>query len=458
MTKRMLLTFLLLSSLGMILALEELSLESAKDELLQENLDYLSVQAKQEQSEYAKKSAFFSYFPSASLSGSHSRQEPESVISGGYTNQVGLSLNQPLLANGSIYFTNKIQAENSLMSGVALQQKRVELLTQIEILYYNTLESKKNLTIANSSLIRSEKAYETSKIKFQQAIISKDQLLRLQVDVTNKSIVLLNARNSYSDAYRALKNYLNRDTDFELVEVDFVANPSFVEEYRKLGANFSLSPAINSHKDNPTYQNLLGKLVNSAREHNSQLALAESSIKLASYSVKQQQASFLPTLNLSLSQNWLATEKSSDFTDQTTASLNASLAIFPLANKYYNVSAQKMNLKAVNYDFQSLLSGIESSLETALNSYLISLERIQLSKLTMELNEEIFKQKTSNFQTNLISVDEYLDAQVELDQAREQYNSSLYGFLKTESALRRAIGLENSSELSNLITLALEEK
>ena len=102
--------------------------------------------------------------------------------------------------------------------------------------------------------------------------------------------------------------------------------------------------------------------------------------------------------------------------------------------------------------------GLNRIWRTALNNYLVSIERIQLAEQTLSLNEEIFKQRTTNFQANLISVDEYLDAQVELDQAREQYNSSLYGFLKSESNLRRTIGLENNSELSEIITLALEEK
>jgi len=458
MTKRIGLTIILLSCLSLILALEQLSLESAKDMLLQQNLDYLSVQASKDKAEYAKKSAFYSYFPSASLSGNHTRYEPEMMVSGKYSNQIGLSINQPLLANGSIYFTNKIQKENSVMSGISVQQKRIELLTQIEILYYNALESQKNLIIAKNSLERSQKAYESGKIKFQQDIISKDQLLRLQVDITNKSITLLNSKNSFSDAYRTLKNYLNSDSDFELVEVDFVLDSALVNEYAKIGANFTSTPRMSSNKENDYYQELLSKLTASATENNPQIALAKSSIKLASYSLKQQESSFLPTLSLSLNQNWSNSETSSDFSDQATVMLNASLAIFPLANKYYNVNAQKMNLKAVNYDYQSLLNGIESSLETALNNYLTSLERIELAQQTLSLNEEIFKQRTTKFQANLISVDEYLDAQVELDQASLQYNSSLYGFLKSESTLRRTIGLENNSELANIITLVLEEK
>ena len=458
MTKRTGLTIILLSCLTLILAANQLSLMAAKEMLLQQNLDYLSVKASKEKAEYSEKSAFYSYFPSASLSGTHTRYEPEIMVSGKYSNQIGLSINQPLLANGSIYFTNKIQKENNLISGLSVKNKRIEILTQIEILYYNALESQKNLTIAKNSSTRAQKAHDSGRVKFQQDVISKDQFLRLQVDVTNKSITLLNSRNSFSDAYRALKNYLNSESDFELVEVDFVLDSALVEDYRKLGANFSVTQNMISNKENLAYQNLLRRLIASATENNPQLALAESSINLASYSLKQQEASFLPTLNLSLNKNWSNTETSSEFNDQATLMLNASLAIFPLANKYYNVNAQKMNLKAVNYDYQSLSKGIESNLETALNNYLVSIERIQLAEQTLSLNEEIFKQRTTNFQANLISVDEYLDAQVELDQAREQYNSSLYGFLKSESNLRRTIGLENNSELSEIITLALEEK
>ncbi len=457
MTKRTGLTIILLSCLTLILAVNQLSLETAKEMLLQENLDYLSVQASKDKAESTEKSAFYSYFPSASLTGNHTRYEPE-LMSGKYTNQIGLSVTQPLLANGSIYFNNKIQQENRLSSQVSVRQKRIEILSQLEILYYTALESQRNLKIAESSLERAQKAYESGKLKFQQNVISKDQLLRLQVDVTNKSITLLNSKNSNADAYRALKVYLNSDADFELQEIAFVLDSTLLENQRKLASNFTIAREESFVRGNSAYQKLLTRLVALSSDKNPQIALAKSGINMASFSVKQQQSSFLPTLSLSFNQNWSASEKSSDFTDQTTLMLNASLSIFPLVNKYHNVNAQKMNLKSVNYNYQSLLKGIESSLETALNNYLTSLERSQLAEQTLSLNEEIFKQMTTKFQANLISVDEYLDAQVDLDQAREQYNSSLYGFLKSESNLRRTIGLENSSELSEIITLVLEEK
>ncbi len=458
MTKRIVLTLMLISSLSLILALEELSLEGAKEILLQQNLDYLSVQATKEKSEFNEKSAFYSYFPTASLSGNHTRYEPAGIQAGGYSNQIGLSINQPLLANGSIYYNNKIQQENSRSSELSVRQKRVELLTQVEILYYNALESQKNLAIAQSSMERAWKAYNNGKIKFQQDVIAKDQLLRLQVDATNKAITLLNSKNTYADAYRALKVYLNMDKDFELTEIDFVSEGSLLTNQRKLSSEFSLEQEGTLVKGNSAYQDLLSRLVKLSREKNPQIALAKSGISLANYSLKLQESSFLPTLNLSLNQNWSATETSSDFNDQTTLMLNASLSLFPLVNKYHNVNAQKMNLKAVNYNYQSMLNGLESSLETALNNYFTSLERIQLAEQTLMLNEEIFKQRSSIYEANLISVDEYLDAQLELEQAKQQYNSSLYGFLKSESTLRRTIGLENNSELANIITLVLEEK
>ena len=457
MTKRIIVTFLLLSSLSLILALEELSLETAKEMLLQQNLDYLSVQATKEKAEYSQKSAFYSYFPSASLTGNHTRYEPEIMMSGKYSNQIGLSINQPLLANGSIYYNNKIQKENKISSEVSVRQKKVELLTQVEILYYNALESQKNLAIAKSSLARSQKAYESGKIKFQQSVISKDQLLRLQVDTTNKEITLLNAKNAYADAYRALKVYLNTDLDFVLKEVDFVSDSSLLANQKKLSSSFSLNDEQAFVKGNAAYQHLLSSLINLSTDKSPQIALAQSGKNLATYSLKLQQTSFLPSLSLSFNQNWSATEVSSDFQDQTSLMLNASLALFPLVNKYHNVNAQKMNLKAVNYNYQSLLKGIGSRIETALNNYLTSLERIELAQQTLALNEEIFRQRTTKYQANLISVDEYLDAQVELDQASQQYNSSLYGFLKSESNLRSTIGLENNSELTNIITLVLEE-
>ncbi len=456
MTKKIMLALMVLSLFSLVLALEPLSLDSAKAIVLEENLDYLSVQANRDKAEYSEKSAFYSYLPSATLSGNHTRYQPE-IMSGKYTNQVGLSVSQPILANGSIYFNNKIQKENRLSSEISVRQKRIELLSQVEVLYYTALETQKNLEIAQSNVERARKAYQSGQIKFQQNIISKDQLLRLQVDATNKEINYLNSKNAYSDAYRALKVYLNKQDDFILEEVPFVKDSSG-QDYLNISKKFTLRKEVNIIKGNLAYNDLLANLIKVSTEQNPQIALAKSGINLANYSLKQQKFSFFPSLNLSLNHNWSASEKSSDFEDQTTLMLNASLSLFPLVNKYHNVSAQKMNLKAVNYNYQALVNSLESSIETSLNSYLISLERIELAQQTLSLNEEIFTQKQAMFNNNLISVDEYLDAQVEMDQARVQYNSSMYGFLKSQSNLCRTIGFEDKNELTNIITLVLEEK
>ncbi len=267
----------------------------------------------------------------------------------------------------------------------------------------------------------------------------------------------MNSKNAYSDAYRALKVYLNSRNDFILEDIVFLSDTGS-QDILSISKKFTLQKDGTLIKGNLAYNELLTKLIKVSTEQNPQIALAKSGINLANYALKQQKSSFFPTLNLSLNHNWSASEKSSEFEDQTTLMLNASLSLFPLVNKYHNVSAQKMNLKALNYNYQALVNSLESSIETSLNNYLVSLERIELAKQTLSLNQEIFKQKQAMFNSNLISVDDYLDAQIEMDQARVQYNSSLYGFLKSQSNLCRAIGLEDKSDLANIITLVLEEK
>lgn len=449
---------LILFSVLTVLATEQLSLEAAKELVLEQNLAYKSVEVKGDKAGYSVKSSLFSFFPSAMVSGRHTRYEPEVMTSGEYSNQIGLSINQPILANGSIYYGYKMQKENSKLADLTIKQKRVELLTQLEILYYNVLESQKNLKIAESSLERANKAFENGKVRFKQATIAKDQLLRLEVDVTNKSLTLLSGKASLSDAYRSLQTYLNSDLDYELVEVDFLQNSSLLEQQRLVGSNFALDKFGSKIEGNLLYKKLLEKLTAYLTDNNAQLAMSQASVNLASYSLKQQQASYLPTLNLSLDKSWSASELNSDFNDQTTLMLNASMAIFPVVNKFYNVKAQVMNQRASNYDNESLVQTMKSTLETSLNNYLTALQRTQLAEQTLNLNTEIFQQRTTKYQANLISVDEYLDAQVELDQAREQFNSSLYGFLKSESNLRRTMGMEDNTTLIKIFTEVLGEK
>jgi outer membrane protein TolC len=457
MVKRILLALFVLSSLSIVLALDRLNLDKAKEMVLENNLEYLSVQASRDKADYNKKSAFYSYLPSGNFTGNHTRYEPELMMSGKYSNQFGLTLNQPLLANGSIYYRNKVQAENSKSANISVRQKRVELLTQVEILYYNVLESQKNLQLAQTNVERAWKAYESGKISFQQNVLSKAQLLRLQVDATNKAISQLNSKNAYSDAYRALQLYLNSDDDFSLEEVDFIAEEKS-KDYLKMSGKFALNDQGALIKDTKAYTKLLNKLLTTSIQENPQIAIAKTGINLAQYSLKQEQSSFLPSLNLSLNHNWSANELATDYEDQTSIMLNASISFFPLMNKVHNVNSQKMNLKQVNYNYQALLKDIKSRIETSLNNYLISLERIELAGQTLRLNQEIFKEQEAKFQNNLISVDDYLDSQAELDQASLQYNSSLYGLLKSQSNLAYTIGFEDSSQIANIITLILEEQ
>lgn len=439
MTKKYyVLTMLIILCFGLIS--EELTLDQAKKMLIEKNLDYKSSLSNVKSAEEDSKSSFYNFLPKGSLTANHT---PE-VLDGEESTRYGLTINQPILSNGNIFYSNKIKKESFKISDERNRQKRIELLIGLEQLYYDVLEATQNYQIAERAYNVSIKHNETGVIKLTSGILSKDQFLNLEVDVANKELTLIERENSLAIKRENLKKYLDSEVDYTLADVAF-------EEVEDI---MSQLVAISSDAKTELYN----KLCSYSEENNSQLIISDYNNKLAAYNVSMNKMSYLPSLNLSYNVNWAENPITSDMEDQSTISLTASLPIFPLMNTHHNIKSVKYKQKESQYSLMSLQQSTKINIKNSFDSFLLSLKRINLSSTSLELRREIFKQKEAKFYASILSVEDMLDAEMELIQANEQYVSTLYGYLKMEATLRKTIGIEEKKTLDDIIINILAEK
>ncbi len=435
--KKTLALIMCLVALVSITQAKELSLESAKEILLEKNLDYKVSLAQIEQAKSNKLSSLFSFLPTANVTASHSRFDEDQQMIGGYSTQYGLSISQTILAGGSKYYNNKIQNESYLMQLENKRQTIIDLTVELESLYYDALEATKYLSIAERSLKISQKHLSTGQVKFKQGLISKEDMLRLELDVNNKKLALIDQDSKSVQAYKNLKDHLNIEEDFELVDI---TEDSFDEPLEEISS-------LNDISKNSIFNNLWTY----AERNNSQLRQNHHSLQISNFSLNMKKMSFLPTLNLAYNKSWSATEASSSFDDSGTLSLTASLAIFPLANKYHDMNAQRESLNESTLNRQILSDNLQTSLLTILNSYYASVARLTVAEKSYELNTALFDKFEAKLWNNTFSVEDMLDIEIDLANAHETYVSSKYTYLKMKSSLKQLLGIDSDQEFNRIL-------
>lgn len=431
---------LILVAMNFTLYAKKITLEEATEIMLRNNYEYKSIQQGTKQADANKIASLMSYLPSASLNGNYTKFLPDQemgVQKNSFNSQFGITITQPILNGGRIHYGYKTKNESFKMAKENEKSKKIALISELETSYYSVLEAKRNLSIAINSYRVSQKHLKSGKVKFEANVISKSDLLTFEVDTANKELTLLNASNNYATMMNNFMNMLNIDEDYELVDIDLLESEFLINNY---------SSMILEHQDEITQA-----LLNYSSEINPSLKLLESKVILNEYAKKISQGSFLPTLSLVYTNNWSNSEIDTDYSDQGTLMLRASLPIFPLANTYYTTKSSSISLAQSKFDLLSMHQKIDTGIDTNVNNYIIACRRVTIANSALTLSQQLFSKKEVQYNSNLLSVDDYLDAQLEVDNARERFISSVYGYKKSEITLRKSVGIENQKELMQII-------
>ncbi len=251
---------------------ENLSLDECIDIALKHNLDMQTAKenVKISESQYRVNKGVVT--PTASLSGSNARSNPESdsdsatlsvskyfttgatlsasygstrssdSTAGYYTSTGSISLTQPLLSGRGGSSVNATEKGLKILDEQieitrAMQDTKRSLIYNITSGYYQLIGSLRNINTSQESVDEAERVLKVAKIKKEEGLVAKIDVSRSEVQVATQRASLITAQQSYESSVQGFVNLLGLEMGTPLTiqtTINYVVRDVKLEDYLKL--------------------------------------------------------------------------------------------------------------------------------------------------------------------------------------------------------------------------------
>ena len=340
----------------------------------------------------------------------------------------GFNLNYTLFDGLGRKFTYKRLREQYALSELQLRETIEFTIIQLYSVYFNVAQLTESKSIFKQALEVSKERESRAESAFKYGQTNKLAVLNAQVDVTNDSINLMQARQELDNAKRDLNLIVNqpieRDVNVE-TEVAFI----------------------------PQIQ--IEQWVETAPQNNVILLQQERNRQINAYDLKVSQSGYLPTLGLVGTYGWnLNQSPASAFfpgTNNTTLSLGlgASLSwnLFDGGRTVTQVKNAKIILENQILQEQQTKLSFERDLLNAQQSYLNAVKIYQIQNKQVETGTYNFERSQAQYRLGSITAIEFRQAQINLRNAQIQRAAAKFQAKLAEMSLIQLSGQLMNVEL-----------
>jgi outer membrane protein TolC len=337
-----------------------------------------------------------------------------------YSATAGVDLNQPILDMGAIsdmQFAKKQQE----MSELQLQQATIDLKLNVSRAYFLTLLNKERVSKAAKSVERFEKAYNDTKVRYENDQVLKAELNRAYLNLSNAKYQLKISADSVktSEAYLAQAIGLSSETNLELSDV-----------LPQQAAEINL----------PEYPD-----IKSAELNRVELKAETLQETLNKQQQKKINYQYIPSVNGYgyIGGQGLANEKlfNRDRWFWTSyIGLRVNIPIFDGLQKLALSQQQKLAVSKNQNNIATLKNSIRYQLQVSATNYANAAQNLALIKENVKLAEELVKDVNVRYANAFATYQEVLDAETTLKETEFNYLQALYAYLVTELEWKKANG------------------
>lgn len=137
------------------------------------------------------------------------------------TETIGLQLDQSFTLNGKELVALKVTKDQIKKSEYDLESTKSNYLFEVSTIYYQILIAKKILDISKADVKRLEKHKNSVTEKLKVGTVTKTALFRAEAEHSKSKTNLLSALNNFKLAKASLKNLVDIDEEFSLIEDQF---------------------------------------------------------------------------------------------------------------------------------------------------------------------------------------------------------------------------------------------
>ncbi len=434
-----LLTILLIGFAG--LSAKVLDLEKAKQLAIENSSSLQAAEAGYKSSVYASWGSFVNLFGTASGSYSWTKIDEGSVITGGEAENesYGVTLSQPIFAQGSKWLSYKISSNTQEMKRLAYQEQEFVTLAAAETKYFALLLAQRELEIAQNDLKSSTESLQQTIIKKKTGSRSQIDVLTMESEVKSKEVALLTKQNIYLQSKNEFCDFLHIDEQgIELKEIEMQDYQEIFAKVQKLDVN--------------NLSSLVQKVVDFGEQRNLSLKSLQETKEIAQKGKLMAALSPLPSVSASYSYS-----KSKEYTTEyqsggNTLSLSVSmpLSFLPFMDNFFDYQEARYALRKVEAENYTTQMQIKLQIKAAVYTFVSSAKQVAAAGFGLEAGEGMFEQNKARYDNGLLSTADYLDALSSYQTSQLNLVSAKNSFFTAKSDLKRLLVIENDDKLLEL--------
>lgn len=337
-----------------------------------------------------------------------------------YTASAGVDLTQPILDMGAISDIQYNKGQRQL-SALQLQQATIDLKINVSRAYYLVLLNNERVSKASKAVERFEKAYNDTKVRYDNQNALKTDLNRAFLNLSNAKYQLKIAQDSVGTSNLALANAIG------------IGNADKLELSDKLPQE-TIQPEL------PEYPDYKGAELSRVelKAENVQMWLNQQQLKKINYQ-------YIPTLNGYgyIGGQGLANDKLFEkdrWFWMSYIGLRVNVPIFDGLQKASLVKQQKLILSRNENNIANIRNNINYQLQTATINYSNATKNLELIKQNVALAEDVVKDVNVRYQNAMATYQEVLDSESTLKDTEFNYLQALYAYLLAELEWKKANG------------------
>lgn len=398
-----------------------LTLDEATSAALSNHQQIAQFRANADRSQAEIGSARAAFLPSVDLDYAYSKQDRDPWSFGTETSLLALSASLNLF-NG-LADQHRYQAAKHRAAGAdyRLRGVRADVILATKVAYIEVLRAERSIETEREGVELLERQRRDAALRFKHGVIARNDLLRVEVELSSARQDLLRATGNYRTTRRRLERItglilaaqekLQESSDPE----QFLFNPEFADSYRR------------EMQEKRSELNYLRQLVAAAKRERS-----------------ARRGNYLPALDIKAVHEEYGDDLSpsgrdNSYDEDNILLLNASWNLFDGFADRSSIAAADATVRAVAAELRDTEAVLLLQLETALNEADIARGQLDEARTGVVQAEENYRVTENRYQQQQATTVDLLDAQFLLTRSRNLQVDARYNLYLTSAALERIL-------------------
>ena len=374
-----------------------------------------------------RKSVLSDFFPKASaayfytrLKDSHRSNMGDTQIDVGDNDQYhwDLTLSQPLFTGFALSTRYEMAKLGVDVKGTEKEQAILDVVKQVKSAYFNILLTKQFLLVADEAVNQLESHVRDAEKFYEQGMIPYNDLLRSKValadELQNRVRVEASVEMAVSTFNTLLRIDLNRKTEIEDI--------------------LDITP----------YSFKLTNCIKEAIEKRPELKALRLAIKNSDHAVTLAQSAYYPEVNLAGNyeqngDNPSATENDFGNSHNASVTLQARWTFFEWGKTRAEVNKYRRNKSSLAEKLKGIEDNIKLEVKSAFLDLKVAEQNIRTAQESLVQAKENWRITNLQYQQQMTTSTEVLDARTFLTRAETNYYGALYGYMISLAELERAV-------------------